>query len=215
MRTLSPVAALLVMVACSSRAGIIDRIAVSVDKQVITESEIVQQIRIAAFLNRTPADTSAAGKRKAAEQLVELALIAQELKLSPFIAATAEEVSQALDRVKADYTSETGYRERLASLSLTEAVLERQLRRQIEVNRLIDYRFRPATVITDADVQEYYDRKVEEWTKQGVQPIPSLAAARGDIEKILSGQQANQALDKWLGEVRIRANILYHDEALK
>ena len=46
------------------RAEIIDRVAVVVGKRVITESEIVREIRLTAFLNGAPLDFSAASKRR-------------------------------------------------------------------------------------------------------------------------------------------------------
>src|SRR4051795_2405586 len=58
---------------------IIDRIAVSVDRTVITESEVIRQIRITALLNGEQPDLSAANRRETAERLVEQALMRREI----------------------------------------------------------------------------------------------------------------------------------------
>src|SRR5262249_49424474 len=64
-----------VLVLCAGRAEIIDRVAVVVGNRVITESEILREVRLTAFLNGAPLDFSAASKRKTAERLVEQRLI--------------------------------------------------------------------------------------------------------------------------------------------
>src|SRR5437899_3021245 len=56
----------------------IDRIAVSVGNQVITESELITDLRVTAFLDRRPVDLSSAAKRKSADRLVDQVLILKE-----------------------------------------------------------------------------------------------------------------------------------------
>ena len=62
---------LLVLIAASVQAEIIDRIAVRVGTEVITDSEIVREIRLTAFFNSEPVQMSAQQKRKTAERLIE------------------------------------------------------------------------------------------------------------------------------------------------
>jgi hypothetical protein len=51
--------------------------------------------------------------------------------------------------------------------------------------------------------------------QQGLAKIPTLEESRADIEKILTEQRVDQAVDRWLGDARTRLNILYHDEAFQ
>ena len=44
----------------------LDRIAVTVEKQVITESDVIRYLRVAAFLDDKPVDLSGPAKRTAA-----------------------------------------------------------------------------------------------------------------------------------------------------
>jgi len=62
---------------------IIDRIAISVGKHVITTSNLDREIRVNAFLNESPPDFSPAGKRATAGRMVEQALVRDELEDSP------------------------------------------------------------------------------------------------------------------------------------
>ena len=62
----------------------IDRIAVVVGNQVITESEVILEARLTAFLNGQPLDLSAAPRRAAAERLVDQQLIRSEMQVGGY-----------------------------------------------------------------------------------------------------------------------------------
>jgi len=81
--------------------------------------------------------------------------------------------------------------------------------------RFIDYRFRPAIQIPDADVKTYYEQELAKWKQQGVEPIPTLEDSRAKIEEILTQQRIDLALDTWMAETRKQVTINYLDEALK
>ena len=72
------------LVTLISQGEIIDRIAVAVGNQVITESEILRDIRITAFLNDTELDFSPKAKRRAADRLVEQKLVNKEMELTKY-----------------------------------------------------------------------------------------------------------------------------------
>src|SRR5262245_30422765 len=59
-------------------AEVLDRIAVTVDKRVITLADVVRELRVDAFLDRKPVDLSADSKRKAAARLVDQILTLNE-----------------------------------------------------------------------------------------------------------------------------------------
>jgi hypothetical protein len=86
-------------------AEIIDRIAVTVEKQVITESEIWRQIRITAFLNGEEPDFSSAAKRTMADRLVEQVLIRRELETSSRLLA-ANATPPTYQHMKARFKTE-------------------------------------------------------------------------------------------------------------
>ena len=59
-------------------AETLDRIAVSVGQDVITESKVILDLRVAAFLEGKPLDLSTPARRKSAERLVDQLLILRE-----------------------------------------------------------------------------------------------------------------------------------------
>src|SRR5262245_7837713 len=92
---MAPALRTLCFVFVASAAGeVIDRIAVSVNNRVITESEILRQIRITAFMNGEKPDFSAENKRRTADRLVEQALIRHEIETSRYITVPASSKAQ-------------------------------------------------------------------------------------------------------------------------
>ena len=88
------------LVTLISQGEIIDRIAVAVGNQFITESEILRDIRITAFLNDTELDFSPKAKRQAADRLVEQKLVNKEIELTKYPGPEAEEIAQMLENTR-------------------------------------------------------------------------------------------------------------------
>jgi hypothetical protein len=196
-------------------ADIIDRIAIIVGNQVITQSQIDQEIRITAFLNREKLDVSAAARKEAASRLIEQALVKREMDLSHYPLPQAGEASAALAGVKATYPNEADFAAALESYGISEADLTQRLLWQFTLLRFIDYRFRPGIQIPDADVQTYYRKQASGWEQQGVKPIPSLEDSRDQIEEILTQKRIDQALDQWLADARKQVAVNYRDATLQ
>lgn len=196
-------------------ADIIDRIAVAVDKQVITESQIDEEIRVTAFLNRDPVDLSAAARKTAAGRLMEQALIRREMDLSRYPLPELSDAGESLQSLKAMYASEAEFQDALQMYNVTVDELTRRLWWQLTLLRFIDYRFRPGIQIPSADVQAYYRQQVSEWQQKGTNPIPTLEESRDQIEEILTQRKIDQALDQWLKDTAKQATIQYLDPALR
>jgi len=90
-------------------ADVLDRIAVTVDKQVIAESDVIRYLRVAAFLDRKPVDLSGPSKRTAAAALVDRSLILEESVDSHFPQPSDQDAQALLRQVKAQYPSEAAY----------------------------------------------------------------------------------------------------------
>ena len=198
-----------------SRADIIDRIAITVGNQVITETQIEEEIRVTAFLNRDKLDLSQSSREQAAGRLIEQALVRREMDLSHYPFPDAEAAAAALETVKSTYANQDEYARALESYGITEGDLTRRLLWQITLLRFIDYRFRPGIQIPTADVQTYYRQQVSNWERKGVKPIPSLEESRDQIEEILTQKRIDEALDQWMTDTRKQVTVNYHDSSLK
>jgi hypothetical protein len=195
-------------VTCS--ADIIDRIAVSVGNQVITEDQIAEEIRITAFLNREKADLSSDSKKAEAELLVQQTLMKREMDLSHFRLPDVSEAGESLAGIREQYPGESEFHQALRDYGIDEEILQHRLWWQLAVLRFIDERFRPGIQIPDDDIDAYYAQQAAKWEQEGVKPIPSLEESRDKIEQILTQQRVDNSLDRWVGDARTQVEIRYH-----
>lgn len=209
------------VLACEGLSGagpsavILDRIAVTVGKQVITEGEVVRDLRVVAFLDQKPVDLSGVEKRKAADRLVDQLLIQQEIAFSKVPLTAEEDAARMLARVKSQYGSDAEYQAALVRYGLTEADVADHLLTGVRALRFTDLRFRPEIDIPEDDLHDFYNKLSEEGRKKGETNIPTFESSRDDVEKLVMGQRITQALDRWLGAQRTRTQILYRDQVFK
>jgi len=196
-------------------AEVIDRMAISVGNQVITQSQIEEEVRVTAFLNNEKVGLSADQKKKAAARLIEQALIKREMDLSRYPLPALSDADSALKDIQSHYPSQAAFEQALADHGITAAQLQEHLWWQLTVLRFVDYRFRPGIQISDSEVQAYYQQQVSKWQQQGVKTVPSLSDQRAEIEEILTDQQIDENLDRWLADSRKQVPIRYLDVVLQ
>ncbi len=194
---------------------ILDRIAVTVGKQVITESDVIREIRVSALLDQKPVDLSGDGKRKAADRLVDQMLILQEASIGQAALTVPEEAQRMLDQVKSQFPSEGEYQAALVRYRITEAEVVDHLLDGLRALRFTDLRFRPEVDFSDDDLRDFYNSMVEEWRKKGETQIPTFDASRDQVQKLLIDQRVAQALDRWLGAQRTQTRILYRNQVFQ
>ncbi len=203
--------AFLIAVCCS--AEIIDRIAISVGKQVITVAQIEEEVRITAFLNLEKLDLSADAKKKAADRLIEQALVRRDMEFSPYPPTAQSDVVEELGRVKARFADAGAYQETLQQYGITEDSLKRRLAWQLTLVDFTNYRFRPAIHIAEADLKGQYQQQAAELQQKGVQQIPPFEDVRDKIEEMLTNLRIEEAIDRWIADTRKQVTIRYHGEA--
>lgn len=205
------------LLAATARAVIIDRIAVTLDNQAITASEIILEIRITAFLNGDALDFSPDARRKAANRLVEQKLIRREMQVGRYTSPSPEEVEPMLNEIRAQRFPGAGeYGEALAKYGISEEELKSHLLWQLTLLHFIEIRFRPAVEVTDAQIQAYFNQNLAELQKRaGTSRKLTLDDLRDQIRGILTEQGADKQLDEWLAEARKRTRIEFHEEAFQ
>jgi len=196
----------LLFAAICVRAETLDRIAVTVGRHVISEHDILQDMRISAFIDgKTPA-FSADQKRKAAERLVDQYLVLEDAAETRVPPPPAADVAGLLTPIKARYVSDQEYRAALAQAQISETELSAQLLAGLRMLRYTDLRFRPEVQLSEETLRAYYNKM----------NLPqTFEASLGDIEKLLTDQQTMQALDRWLEMARSEAAIVYREGAFK
>jgi peptidyl-prolyl cis-trans isomerase SurA len=194
---------------------IIDRIVITVGNQVITQSQVDDEVRVTAFLNRQKLDLGVEARKQAADRLIEQALIKREMDLSHYPLPELSDAGESLQSIKAMYSGEAEFQSALDGYGISPDGLTRRLWWQLTLLRFIDYRFRPGIQIPPADVQAYYRQQLSEWEQKGIKPIPSLDESRDQIEEILTQKRIDQALDQWIKDTHNQVPTNYLDPALK
>jgi hypothetical protein len=194
----------------SARGELIDRIAATVGRQVITDSQIAEEIAVAAFLDAKPPDWSERNRDQTANRLIDQTLIRREIEATRFPQATAAEGAHLLDQLRAATPGD--FQAALKSAHLTEAILAQHFEWQVTFLRFVEYRFRPGIQIPEGDLRDFYEKQVAVWRQQN-KPIPSLEDSRPDLERLLGSRYVDQALDRWLGDQRTQTQIVFKRSA--
>ena len=192
---------------------IVDKLAVAVGKQVITELQLDEELRVTALLNHQPVKRDTDARRSAADRLVEQLLIRHEMELSRYPLPSEQEVTQYLDRIRAE--TRPRFAELLTSYDLSEATVREHLTLQLMTLRFIEYRFRPDASVSDNEIESAYREEVAAWKANHTGNPPTLEASRDALRQKLLEEHTDSALTTWLAESRKQVNIVYVDKALQ
>ena len=207
---------LVLVIAVSCAAEIVDRIAVTVDRSVITESAIIDHLRVTALLNHQPVDLNPQAKRAAAGRLVEQALIRNEIDISFYPMPSDQDVDELLEKTGRELPPGHSLHQKLEEYAISEDNLREALKAQLVILRFIEYRFRPGITVTDAEVRQYYQEEfLPSLEQKDSGPVPGLEDSRDEIEEIIVNRRVNEALDQWLERAKSQAEIRYREEAFQ
>lgn len=190
----------------AARAVIVDRIAVIVGDNVITQSEIGQRIRLTAFQNHMQPDFSLASRQAAAQELIGQKLVEHEMDLGRYPRLDADRRKALLgDYEKTEFQSNpAALAQALKGYGLTPLELETDLGRQSDLLSFLNLRFRPAVQVTDEDIDKYVDKNAA-----GADQLRAL------IGRQLTADRADKELNTWLQDQRKRTRIEFLERDLE
>jgi peptidyl-prolyl cis-trans isomerase SurA len=207
---------LFVLALQSPAAIVLDRIAAVVGKRAIKSSDIDRDLRVTAFLNRVPVDSSGDSKHKAAERLIDQQIIRLEIATGDYPRASDSEAAGLLGQIRTTRFagSDVRLKAELTRYGLIETQLQDQLLWQLTVLRFINERFRPGAQVSDDDVKKYYDGHLAELKREYVRDN-SFETLEPKIRETLEGELTNKQFETWLNDSRKQIRIDYYQEALK
>ena len=208
---LTPIVLPLALALRAQPLQVLDRIAVTVDKQIIAESDLIRFLRVAAFLDDKPVDLSPEAKRTAAKDLVDQALMTMDAADGHLPLSSPQDLPPMLQQVKSRYPDDAAYQAALKKYGVTEQDVENQLVAGFRALRFADLRFRPEVEISDQDLRAAYDKFASQWRATHKEPPESFDASRADLEKLLAGQRTTQLLDQWLETARTQRHVEYRE----
>jgi parvulin-like peptidyl-prolyl isomerase len=208
-------AALILVLVASTASGVtLDRIAATVGKRVILESDVLRDLRITAFLDQKPIDESGDAKRKAAERLVDQVLILREAMENRVLLPGDDEGEKLLESAKMQYGAADEYRAALARYGIREAELREHLLAGYRTLQFTDLRFRPEVRVSEDELREFYELLIA-GGRRGNEPVPSFEDSREQVEKLVSDQKVIRALDSWLASTRVQMGVGYRDKVFE
>jgi len=147
-------------------AAVVDRIAVVVGNDVITQSEVIEETRVTEFLNGDRLDLGAAARRAAAERLVDQQLIRNEMKIGQYLEPKTTDVDSVIADIRAKQFggSEAAMRASLQVYGLTEAELKSHLQWQLAAIWFTNTRFHGPSALTPK--QPTVEKQLDAWLKE-------------------------------------------------
>lgn len=196
-------------------AVIIDRIAIVVGNSIVKDSDISRDLRVTSFLNGDPLNLSEQARKVAASRLIDQIFIRKEIELGDYPVATPEQADRELDRlVQERFKSEASLQDALRKYGIIPPDLRSHFLWQLTVLRFIDSRFKPAALVTDGDIDNYYKEHAAAFNREHPGKS-SLEDVRTEIVDILSAQQVNKMFFVWLDEQRKETKIRYLEASLQ
>jgi hypothetical protein len=199
----------------SLQAEIVDRIVVTIDRRVITESQLDEELRVTALLDHQPLERDPEKRRAAADRLIEQGLVQKEMDLSRYPMPTHEDVIKYRAEVAKQYGGASELEKALARYAIKEDVLNEHLRFQLMTLRFLAYRFPPDVDISDREISESYQKKLADWKQTHTGTPPTLEESRESLKKNLVDEQEEAAFSTWLEESRKQVQITYLDAELQ
>jgi hypothetical protein len=189
--TTSPVAA------SSSSPVPIDGIAVRIESDIITDSEIEE---LAAYQKLV--DGESRPRSAIVNELIDQWIVRGEASAAQYPQPLKADVDSALARLQKQFGSAEKFKQKCAAAGISEEAVRQILRRQIYLSRFLDFRFRPAAQVDSAQVQKYYDDVLVPKLKAKGDEIPPVATVEPEIREVLIQQEINSLSQQWLKDTR-------------
>jgi hypothetical protein len=206
---------LLLVCVTAAPGKIVDRLAVAVGSQVITQLQLDEELRVAAMLNHKPLERTLDERRGAADRMVQQLLIKLEMEVSRYPLPAVGDVDKYLQQIIDSNGGADEFERTLQESRLNVETVRRHLELQLTELRFIDYRFRPDATISDGELEAAYRRQVADWKRAHTGEPPTFETSREPLRAMLVEERTDAALNTWLAESRKRVTLIYFDTTLE
>jgi hypothetical protein len=181
----------------SSKAVPIDGIAVRIESDIITESEVQE---LAAYQKLV--DGQSQSRADIINDLIDQWIVRGEASAAQYPQPPKSDVDSALAQLEKQFTSAAEFKQRCAAAGISEDAVRRLLQRQIYLSRFLDFRFRPAAQVDSAQVQKYYDETLVPKLNAKGEKVPPVSAVEPEIREVLVQQDIDSLSQQWLNDTR-------------
>lgn len=196
---------ILVLLAAPAFAVTVDRIAATVDRQVLTVSEITQMVEIR-FFART-AETDEDHRRDVLDALIAQALRFRDVERFGAQDISADVIEARLLDIQRRFPSETEFLSAVARAELTLDEVRALVKRQLQVEAYIQERFAPLVFISSEEIDAYYRGTWSQQRRERGLSIPPLSSVQDEIRTAVRGSRLEEEIGKWTAQLRERADV--------
>ncbi len=168
----------------------------------ITESEVRE---LADF--QMLVDGSSKPRDEVIRELSDQWIVQGEADTAHFAHPADQEVDNAYAELVKRFPSQAAFDQRCTQVGLSQDAVRRQIAQQLYLTRFLDFRFRPAAEVSDADVQKYYDDQFAPQLKKKGEAVPPLSEVEDKIREVLVQQDITDRANQWLDDTRARLEI--------
>jgi peptidyl-prolyl cis-trans isomerase SurA len=192
----------------------LDRVVAVVNGDLILESDVDEERRIAAF--QPFHDKRKSFERDAAiQRLIDRMLILQQAKLQPEDQVSDQAIDSEFSVLRKDIPacksyhcdSDEGWQRFVADQGFTMEELRERWRERMEVLRFIEVRFRMGIHITDDEIRAYYDQTLVPQYERQKAVAPKLETITDRVQEILLQQRVGALLGDWLKTLRAQGTV--------
>jgi hypothetical protein len=176
--------------------ALLDRVVARVNGSVILLSDVRAAVLFG--LVDGPAESE-----DAVEQMVQRALLVEEVNRFPPPEPTAEAIESELARLRTRAGVSSDEVERTTGLTPDNVRL--LARDRLRIQGYIDQRFGLTVPLTDEQVLQYYRAHPEEFTTNG--QLTPFERAQGLVRERAGLEQRQRTISQWLGDLRARADV--------
>jgi hypothetical protein len=185
-----------------SQAVAIDGIAVRIESDIITDSEVQE---LAAYQKLV--DGKSQPRSDVINELIDQWIVRGEASAAHYPQPPKPDVDAATAQLEKQFGSAEQFEQSCAAAGISEEAVRRILQRQIYLSRFLDFRFRPAAQVDSAQVRKYYDDMLVPKLKAKGEKVPSLEAVEPEIREVLVQQDIDSLSQQWLDDTRSGLNI--------
>jgi hypothetical protein len=187
---------------------LVDQILALVNDDVVTRTDLLWSIALDPRAPSPAGPVSSDLLKQKLDVMVDQRLVAQEAARLPSADLTQDEVDKKRTELVKSFKSEADFRQRVESVGLTPDRIDDLIRERILIDRFVEFRFRSFVLVTEPEIQKYFDETLVPRIRAAGQVPPALAKVSDDINALLKQEKINQEIDRWLTTVRQRADIV-------
>ena len=196
---------LLVFVAFPASAVTVDRIAATVDRQVLTVSEITQMVGIRFFPRTTQNEED--HRRNVLDGLIAQALRYRDVERFGAQDIPADAIEARLLEIQGRFASEAEFTTAVAQAELALDEVRALIKRQLQVEAYIQERFAPLVFVSNEDIETYYRGPWTEQRRERGLSVPPLSSVREEVRIAARSSRLEEEIGKWTAQLRARADV--------